>query len=198
MARSLGANGARQTRRAPAPRAAAWTAQDASRGAESPGHSTARQPAGGLARCQTVRRGALELFLYRWGRGGVRPGARSTVPTPTWPRSWADTSPSHAGLPTAPARLPLGPPPSTVRWSSGGRPPGPRSPGPAPPGPTRRTRCARSGRFDSDGPRATAASGAARAPPRAATARPTTGGLWSRPPPALDTSLPPPTAPGAL
>src|SRR2546428_10282840 len=43
IARSLGANGARQTRRAHAPRVAWWTAQDTRRGAESPGHLTAHQ-----------------------------------------------------------------------------------------------------------------------------------------------------------
>jgi translation initiation factor IF-2 len=91
------------------------------------------------------------------GRGAARrPGHSAYAPLA---HVLADPSPSPAGRPPAPARPLLGPPPSTVRWASGGRPPGPRLPGASAPGHPRRTRCALSGRADADGPRATTARG---------------------------------------
>jgi len=150
---------------------------------------------------QTVRRlpaapGDLLLHGGAVGRGAARrTGHRAYAPLA---HVLADPSPSPAGRPPAPARPLLGPPPSTVRWASGGRPPGPRLPGASAPGHPRRTRCALSGRADADGPRATTARGAAMAPPMGATARPTPGGLGARHPPAPATRLPPPTSPGAL
>jgi len=77
MARSLGANGARQTRRARAPRVAAWTAQDTKSGAASPGHATAHQAARRRGGGQTAPRGALRHFFHGGGAGTCP--ARSTV-----------------------------------------------------------------------------------------------------------------------
>lgn len=74
---SPGASGARQTRRARVPRVALSKAPDTRRGAESPGHLTAHQCAGGLESWETTRRGALGCFFNGGGVGRWR--ARSTL-----------------------------------------------------------------------------------------------------------------------
>ncbi len=95
MARSLGANSARQTRRARAPHAAAWTAQDTRRDAVSRERSAAHQPARGLEGGQSAPPGALRDCFSRWccgqvcgpqhGQERIRPHRQGAVPRPAGP-----------------------------------------------------------------------------------------------------------------
>jgi hypothetical protein len=68
------------------------------------------------------------MFFWAPLVAGGPPAGPSTAHTPTWPRCYADTTPSNCALHTDPAQPRLSPPQSRSPRSTGSRPPAPRPP----------------------------------------------------------------------